>query len=109
MAPIYGQIPSFLIIFKPGYASLEIRADKFDGRELKEEEVANWYWAKDLKYRIHGHGTIEIPRLRAREERINALRGTLPGPDVPSHKMKLLMKIYNQEEISLGLQPTQLP
>lgn len=85
--------PKFTI-FKPGYG---------------------WYpWHKDVKPMFvpngslpaNKHVTIELPRLKTKEERI---RNTDHHPiGVPDEKMRKLIELNNIEAISLGLQPTHI-
>jgi len=98
MAPIYEQIPSSLIIFRPGYAGLKTRTDYFTGEELREEQEGSWYWAKDLKYRISSRGIVELPKVRTREERRNArMDADISGADVKENTLPLLYKLISEE------------
>ena len=51
--------------------------------------------------------TVELPRLKMREERLKAIGG-LP-PYVPDEKIPNFLRLMNIEEINLGLKPTHLP
>jgi hypothetical protein len=105
MAPIYQQIPSSLIIFKPGYASLEIRADYLRGgaadldEEIKKEREGSWWWAKELKYRIHDRGIIELPKVKTKEERKQAwMDADIFGAEIKSSDLPLLNKAIISEK-----------
>lgn len=52
--------------------------------------------------------TLEIGRLRTRQERLNVIDGLPPG-EVPDEKMPNLIRLMNAERISLGLQPVHVP
>lgn len=67
--PFSWQIPASVIIFKPGYPSVELGEWYFVGGQIQEQEES---WSKELKYRLHGLGIVELPMLRTREERIQA-------------------------------------
>ena len=61
-----------------------------------------------MKYRLHGRGIVELPKLRSREDRINALP-PMPGSRISSSKIKNLIKLSNEERVSLGLGPEAWP
>jgi hypothetical protein len=105
--PFSWQIPTLFIIFKPGYASLELGKSYFTGEETRAQEW-DWSWKKDLKFRLHGSGIVELPNVRTREERINSLP-SIPGPGIPANSMRTLIKLSNEERISLGLKPEEWP
>lgn len=93
--PFSWQIPNRVIIFKPGYASLETGTGYFIGEELMKEQAGSWWWSKDLKYRLRGRGIVELPLLRTREERIKATYITITG--YGSKDLPLLYKVLNEE------------
>lgn len=102
------------IIFKPGYGSfpdgriyppmrlsLPALEDFFSGKVGTQGEVA-WDFEKE---RVT-FGIVELPKLKTREERINSLP-SIAG--LPSRKMQNLIRLFNEEAISLGLKPISLP
>lgn len=102
------------IIFKPGYGSfpdgriyppmrlsLPALEDFFSGKVGTEGEVA-WDFEKE---RVT-FGIVELPKLKTREERINSLP-SIAG--LPSRKMQNLIRLFNEEAVSLGLKPISLP
>ena len=108
--PFSWQIMTDFIIFKPGYGTAQLDGRHFSGYELKEEQERSWYWTKELHYKLRGKGIVEIPKMRTREERIRAMEDiSIPGPDFPSRKMQILIRLYNEENVSLGFRPISLP
>jgi hypothetical protein len=97
--PFSWQIPNTVIIFKPGYASLETLASNFIGQIATKE--GTWPWSKDLKYRLSAAGLLELPRLIG----INERRLHMPSPitNFDYEKQNLLIKSLNEERSSLGL------
>ena len=102
------------IIFKPGYCSfpngriyppmrlsLPALEDFFSGKVGTEGEVA-WDFEKEKVT----FGIVELPKLKTREERINSLP-SIAG--LPSRKMQNLIRLFNEEAVSLGLKPISLP
>jgi hypothetical protein len=95
--PFSWQIPSSVIIFKPGYASLEVGNWHFIGKEIESQE-GSWPWTKDLKYRLSGRGIVEVPKLKTREEKRQAwMDASIFGADVKSGDLPLLYKMVNEE------------
>jgi hypothetical protein len=97
LRPLSWKIPTIFIIFKPGYASLEAGSSYFEaGEELKESQNGSWYWSTELKYRIHGAGIVELPKLRTREERKKAKPAPI-GDDSDWAKQKNLINAIREE------------
>lgn len=92
----YMQGPEF-IVFKPGYGSLRMAIGKYltgETKESKEMELSG------KKYRL-SPGTIGLPRLKTKEERLINIPG---GPtDIGSDKLPLLYDAINRERKNLGL------
>lgn len=99
--PFSWQIPNEVIIYKPGYASLETGTWHFIGETLKEEQEGWWPGFKDLKYRLRGHGIVELPKLKTREERLNASMIGLTG--YHAKDLPILYKALNEEGKYLGI------
>src|SRR6266540_2743121 len=74
LQPFSWQIPSSFIIYKPGYASLKLGAGYF-AREEWKEQGGSWPdpELRILKYRLSGHGIVELPKLNTKEQRLAAL------------------------------------
>ena len=99
--PFSWQVPTIMIIYKPGYASLELGKDYFTGKETEEEE-GSWPGPdfKGLKYRIHGLGIVEIPKLKTWEQRWKSMPS--PVTDIDYKDQKLLIQLLNEENKNLG-------
>ncbi len=83
----------FFIIFFPGFGS-------YPGYQIAPKGF--------LGAIFEGTGvTVELPRLRTREDRLDIVRG-LPPLDVPDEKMPNLIRLMNAERVSLGLDPVHL-
>jgi hypothetical protein len=106
--PFSWQIPTTCIIFKPGYPSVEVGSWHFGGEELKEVQERGWYWTKELKYKLRGHGIVELPRIMSREER----RISKPSPVGEKSdwiKQKQFIKAIREEwRLLYGENPTNL-
>jgi hypothetical protein len=75
IAPLSLQDKSIFIIFKPGYASLELALKEyFTGEETREQE-GPWRGNPELKFKLRGPGIVELPKVRTQEERKQAWRG----------------------------------
>ncbi len=97
--PFSWQIPNTVIVFKPGYASLETGVSSFtDQIPVKE---GSWHWSKKLKYRILGAGIVELPKLKETEERRLHIPSPITGIDYK--KQKMFMQLLNEERSSLNL------
>jgi hypothetical protein len=72
MQPFSSQIPTLIIIFKPGYASISNWniGEVFTKGIVKEDEVP-WLDNMDLKFRF-APWLIELPKLKTKEERWDA-------------------------------------
>ncbi len=80
-----------ITIFKPGYGAYPRH--------------------KDVKPRFlpaNKHVTIELPRLKTREERLLNY-GCYPSSDVPGMKYKNLFRLIEEEAKALGLEPRREP
>jgi hypothetical protein len=66
--PFSWKIPGTVLIFKPGYPSLELHPSFFVGEHVKDEE-GTWYWSKELKYKLRGAGTVELPKAKTKDEK----------------------------------------
>ena len=104
--PIIRSIegPDFTI-FKPGYTPFGDNYDYFHkyfpNSPLKVDLIT---LAELFKKGV----TIELLRLKTREERLKAISGARPLGGVPDDKMPTLMKLINLEEKNLGLDPIPL-
>ena len=81
------------MVFKPGYGCFpQNRATEADPPTFPDESYA----------------TIKLPKLKTKAERERNLMNTGYSMDViPYEKQRLILKLINQESISLGLQPIQ--
>jgi hypothetical protein len=112
LQPFSWKIPSILLIFKPGYASVQEGNWHFTGEELKEEMELSLVWTKELKYKLRGAGIVEIPKLKTREERIKAKPAPV-GEPIDWKKQKQFIKaireewqyLYNEDPKALYLAP----
>ena len=95
--PFSWQIPTILIIFSPGYASVKVDGKYFIGQDVTEEQDRPLPWTKILKYRLHGRGIVELPRIRTNAERKERMLGfpTGFGPE----ELPLLYKAYAEEKL----------
>jgi len=102
--PFSWQIPTSFIIFKPGYASLELGSGYFTV-EVTKEQSGSWPGPefKGLKYVLRGPGIVALPKLNMREQRLNTIK--YPYGDVRSKDTPLLYKAINEERRRFGLQP----
>ncbi|MEK6678286.1 MAG: hypothetical protein AABY39_02600 [Nitrospirota bacterium] len=114
------------IIFKPGYGSfpwhrvsppMEMSLDVIEEYFIKEvgktDEIVQRSQVPATKGKILKRwnvifGIVELPKLKTREERRDSLP-SIPGPGIPSIKMKNLIRLSNEERISLGLKPEEWP
>mgnify|MGYP000070013391 CR=1 FL=1 len=91
----YTREPQF-IIFKPGYCSwpngfsIDACRDRMDITGVREKEIGEG-------------GTLEVPKLTSREDRIRAQSLQLPLGPGALEKMKELIRLKNEERRSLGL------
>lgn len=92
-------------VFKPGYTPFGDNYDYFHryfpNSPLKVDRIT---LAEQFKQGV----TIELLRLKTREERLRAISGARPLGGVPENKMPALMKLINVEERELGLDPIPL-
>ena len=92
-------------VFKPGYTpfgdNYEYFHEYFPNSPLKVDRIT---LAELFKKGV----TIELLRLKTREERLKAISGARPLGGVPDEKMPNLMKLINLEEKKLGLDPIPL-
>jgi len=99
LLPIISYIrePEFTI-FKPGYLSLS-------GRHLEENVIDNpaEFKRNEKVYRL-APGIIELPKLKAKEERIKSLNAVegFPIGYAPDYKLKNLLEVIDQENKNLG-------
>jgi hypothetical protein len=93
--PFSWQIPTTVIIFKPGYASLELGAIYFTGKQIQEKE-GSWPWSKELKYKLHGPGIVELPKIKTSEDLIKRTLGFPTG--FGAKELPHLYKAYGEEK-----------
>jgi hypothetical protein len=92
-APARTWRPTFIILF-PGYGW-------FPRYQVSPREF--------LRGIFEGQGaTVELPRLKAHEERMDVIGG-LPPSVLPDEKIPHLIRLMNIERVNLGLQPVHLP
>ncbi len=108
LLPIISYIrePEFTI-FKPGYLSLSsVGFGGFFLERTKEEPLER----KDIRgktFRL-APGIIELPKLKTREERLEAQSDAIPLGEVPDDKMPALLNLINAERKNLGVDPTHV-
>ncbi len=104
--PFSWQIPTGVIIYKPGYASLVLGTGYFTG-EVTKEQGGSWpqYPAfSGLKYRLRGPGIVELPKLKTKEQRLTAkYPADIFGAEIGAKELPLLYKIISEENKALGL------
>ena len=108
LLPIISYIKGpYFTFFKPGYLSLSSVgfADFF--LEGTKEEPLERKNISGKTFRI-APGIIELPKLKTREERLQAQSNALPLAEVPDEKMSALLNLINAERINLGLDPTHV-
>lgn len=100
IAPLSREDNTLFIIFKPGYANIgELAMDSyFTGKENRDQE-GSLFWNKELKFRLLANGSIELPKLKTREERLKAL----PSHLTEENKTPILNRLLDQEDHNLGL------
>ena len=101
--PFSWQIPTVFIIFKPGYASIELPLkDYFTGEETREQE-GSWPGPefKGLMYRLRSPGIVELPKLMTREQRLIANSVGITG--YTEKELPLLYKLRDEEYKFLGI------
>jgi hypothetical protein len=100
--PFSWQIPTTFIIFKPGYACLELGKFYFTAEETREQELP-WLWNQEIKFKLRAHSVIELPKLNTRDERKKNIP-SLPSWDSLLEKQENLIRLINEEEASLGME-----
>ena len=100
----YMRGPLFTI-FKPGYGSVNGMAlgGYFTGVAPEEQD----FKLEEKRYR-YAAGVVELPKLKTREERLEAQSNAIPLGGVPDEKMPILLSLINVERKSLGLDPTHV-
>jgi len=101
--PFSWQIPTGFVIFKPGYASLKLGSGYFTGEVTKEQE-GTWpnLELEVLKYRLRGSGTVELPKLVTRGQRLIARM--IDIEDYSAKELPLLYKAITEEGKALGVE-----
>lgn len=82
---------SYITIFKPGYGAYPRHKD-----------------VKPRSFPANKHVTIELPKLKTREERLLNY-GCYPSDDVPEKKYENLFRLIQEERKALGLKPRKEP
>ena len=101
--PFSWESYTLFIIFKPGYASMEMDLeDVFTGR-ISEFREGGWPWSKDLKFLLRMPNIVEIPTLKKREEFIARTLGFPIGYD--EEDLPLLYQAFHNEEKMLERNP----
>lgn len=108
LLPIISYIkePEFTF-FKPGYMSLSSVGFGDFILEGSKEEPLERKNTSGKTFRL-SPGIIELPKLKTREERLEAQSDAIPLGEVPDEKMPALLKLINTERINLGLDPTHV-
>jgi hypothetical protein len=81
-------------MFKPGYGDW-----RFQRRPDPADTAGNANWDAFAQEGV----VIVMPRAKTRDERLQALSGLLPGPDVPMEKFPRMLAAYDRERVNLGL------
>lgn len=99
----YIDGPKFTV-YKPGYPVFPaVGAQDFEKYFSKELQVDEDALSEMFKKGV----VIEMPRLKTREERLDAQSSALPT-QVPDKKMMSLLNLINTERKGLGLDPTHV-
>jgi len=104
LLPFTWQDHSIFIIYKPGYASIQLALnDYFTGKDMSEQ-VGSWpdQDLRMLKYRLRCPGIVELPKLQTREQRLRARRIYIV--DYNSKELPLLYKSLGEEGKALGVE-----
>lgn len=108
--PFSWEDPANFIIYKPGYVAVDYLYDRdleglFSGGKVDmQDQKFEWLDNKLLSFRYRSPNIVELPKPTTREERIRSLP-SIPSPDVPAKKMKVLIDLSNSERVSLGFNP----
>jgi hypothetical protein len=99
--PFSWQIPTMFIIFKPGYASLELGLKDYFTGVVSKELKGSYSWNSELQHRVFGPDVVELPKAKTREERWKAnMVDTGPGF---RDKTPLLNRLIEEENKALGV------
>ncbi|MBI4685951.1 MAG: hypothetical protein HY755_12265 [Nitrospirae bacterium] len=96
----------FFVIYKPGYAVFppaggEAFDKYFPNSPLKvDTDTMADFFKKGI--------VLELPKLKTREERLDAQSNALPIGGVPDKDMPALLNLINAERKSLGLEPIHI-
>jgi hypothetical protein len=107
IAPFSWQDRTIFLIFKPGYATLELALKNyFTGVDTREQE-GSWpdQELRKYKFKLRGTGIVELPKLKTREERLRSIP-SLPDELYLLEKQSTLTRLINEENKNLGLQET---
>lgn len=97
--PFSWQDHTVFLIYKPGYASLELGLKNyFTGEKTTEREGSSP--GSEFKYRLLA-GIVELPQLRTREQRLSARMIYIE--DYTAKELPLLYKALNEEGKLLGI------
>jgi hypothetical protein len=101
--PFTWKTQSILIIYKPGYANLELGSWHFIGKVMPEEQESPWFLSKELKYKLRGAGIVELPKVAKREDRKHAWMDTdIFGAEIKSSDLPILFKMIGEEGCEMG-------
>lgn len=112
--PLSGESHADFIIYKPGYGSYPNLQLTPKGIDAPSEEIffssgiggtgelEGLVDRKNAMIKVT-FGIVELPKLKTREERLNAIR--FPTGDAKPKDMPLLYKAYNEEYSRFGLEP----
>lgn len=103
--PFTRQDRPYFLIYKPGYACVQLPLKKhFTGKTPEERELSPWHdmvLSGKYKIRLRGAGILEIPRLATRDEKLRNMPA-LPDQLENLGKQRILTRLINEERKALG-------
>jgi hypothetical protein len=105
--PFSWQDQTIFLIYKPGYANIELTLkDYFTGQDTREQE-GSWpdQELRKYKFKLRGSGIVELPKLKTREERSRSIP-SLPDELNYLEKQSTLTRLINEENKNLGFGET---
>lgn len=108
----YGSFPWYRVS-PPMEMSLDVIEEYFTKEVGKTGEIVQRSQLPVTKGKILNRwnvtfGLVELPKLKTREERLKSLT-SIPIAGIPSRNMQNLIRLFNEEAVSLGLEPISLP
>jgi hypothetical protein len=94
--PFSWQTSTVFIVYKDGYASLELALkDYFTGEKQAEQDMFPWTWARELKVKFRT-GVVELPKIRTQDERRSSkIFADIFSGEITKESSPLLYKALN--------------